>query len=39
MHSKGENLVENNTIPVVSENHTQHSIKEENSSLFMNSIL
>jgi hypothetical protein len=37
--SNGGNLTENHTIPMVAEIHSKQSIKEEYSSLFMNSIL
>jgi hypothetical protein len=37
--SKEENLTENHTTPTVSEIYVKKSINEENSSLFMNSIL
>ena len=39
MHRKQENLTETHTTPMVSEIHTKQSTKEENSSLFINSIL
>jgi hypothetical protein len=39
MHQKKENLTENHTTPMVSEIYTKQSINEENSSLFINSIL
>jgi hypothetical protein len=37
--SKDENLTENHTTPIVLKIYTQQSVNEENSSLFMNSIL
>jgi hypothetical protein len=38
MYRKEETLIENHTIPLVSEIYTKRSINEENSSLFVNSI-
>jgi hypothetical protein len=38
MRRKEENLTENRTTPMV-QVHTKQSVNEENSSLFMNSIL
>jgi hypothetical protein len=39
MHPQEENLPENHTITMVSEINNQQSTNEENSSLFLNSIL
>jgi hypothetical protein len=39
MHRKEENLTKNHTIPMVSEIHTKQTTNEENSRLFMNSVL
>jgi hypothetical protein len=36
---KQKNLTENHITPMVSEIHTKQSIKEENSSLFLNGTL
>ncbi len=39
MHRKEENLTENHTTHMVSEIFTKQSLNDENSSLFMHSIL
>ncbi len=39
MHWKEEILTENHATPMVSEIHTKLSITEENSNMFMNSVL
>ncbi len=39
MHRKKENLTRNHTTPMVSEIHTKQWTNQENSSLFMNSIM
>jgi hypothetical protein len=39
MYQKEETPIENHTTPMVSEIYTKQSINEENSSLFVNSIL
>ncbi len=39
MHGKEENLTENLSTPMVSDIYTKQAINEENSSLFMDSIL